>query len=206
MSGWSELVDLGMVVRPFDGLPPAWVGNSSPFSAPWRSTVSDLARELTALSAARIVLELDITEADLRLDGLPRANAKVGQESVRISFQSKWGPLRYETGEYWHWQDNVRAVALSMRALRMVDRYGVSKRGEQYRGWRQIPMTTGNVEDTIVTREDALAALAEALNEEIHPTGIEAAIRRAIRKTHPDTGGDERAFRSVIRAREVLTG
>jgi hypothetical protein len=32
----------------------------------------------------------------------------------------------------------------------------------------------------------------------------EQAARRAIRKTHPDHGGSEFAFRKVIRAREVL--
>lgn len=150
------------------------------------------------------MLELAVTEGDLRLDGFPRASARLGHQAVRISFGSKHGPLRYETGEYSTWQENVRAIALSMRALRAVDRYGVSKRGEQYRGWRQIPMTTGEVEEQIQTREQALAALGEALGEDVREGAHEQAIRRALRKTHPDLGGDERAFRSVVRAREVL--
>jgi hypothetical protein len=35
------------------------------------------------------------------------------------------------------WQDNLRAVALGLEALRRVERYGIAQRGEQYAGWRR---------------------------------------------------------------------
>ena len=150
MSGYQELRDLGVTFRPFDRPPPPLGDTPPPFYSSWPDTVSLLARELRHLEAKRVVVELAVTEQDLRLDGMPRANARLYNDAVRISFDSKWGPLRYETGEfatgaYWQnggrpgWQSNVRAIALSMEALRKVDRYGVSKRGEQYRGWRALP-------------------------------------------------------------------
>jgi hypothetical protein len=58
--------------------------------------------------------------------------------------------------------------------------------------------------DLIVTPDQALAHLAEVLGSAVSSTYAEQAIRRAIRKTHPDHGGSEFAFRKVIRAREVL--
>lgn len=96
-----------------------------------------------------LVIECDVREQDLRLDGTLRANAKAASPAVRLAFDSNVGPLTYATDEFcrpsWRrggmqedWQHNVYAVAKSLEALRMVDRYGVSKRGEQYTGWKAI--------------------------------------------------------------------
>lgn len=202
MSGWTELRDLGVVVRPFDGAPPPLGHRAAQFSASWPSTLELLARELRHLDAKQIVLELALRDRDIRVDGMPRADARLEHDGVRLSFSSKWGPLRYETGEYDGvpyrripgWQANVRAIALSMEALRTVDRYGVSKRGEQYRGWRAIGMGSGD--DSLATAEHARAFLAE----------WDGDVKRAIRETHPDRGGDESVFRKVMRARELVGG
>lgn len=205
MNGWAELLEMGAVVRPFDGPPPPEVGERSRFDSPWRSTIRLLARELEFLRASQVVLELAIEESQLRLDGMPRAGARLAGQGVRLSFTSKHGPVRIETGEYGDWQDNVRAIALSLEALRAVDRYGVSKRGEQYRGWRQLVVSTGNPEDAVVTRAHALEVIARSLGIEISEvSGSEAEVRRALRKTHPDRSGDEVKFRMVVKAREVL--
>ncbi len=211
MSGFQELRDLGVTFRPFDGPSPPQGGRSSPFTALWSETVALLARELRHLDAKQVVVELGLDERDLRVDGLPRANARMSTDAVRISFESKWGPLRYETGEFtrtWYrsqsldgWQANLRAIALAMEALRKVDRYGVSKRGEQYRGWRALPTGTDPA-DAIATREQAMAFLSEW-----NPGGVsdlKSTIRRALLSTHPDHGGDPTDFRKVMRAKELV--
>ncbi len=193
---------MGVVFRPFDGPPPPEGRTSSRFDSSWRDTIDLLARELRFLEAENVVVELALEERDLRIDGLPRANARMTSDAVRISFNSKWGPLRYETGEftrtYWRsmsmdgWQANLRAVALAMEALRKVDRYGVSKRGEQYTGWKQLPASTDPA-DSIVTRSQAEELL-------LHYGGL----TEAIKQTHPDTGGDPVEFRKVMRAKELV--
>lgn len=218
MSGWTELRDLGMVFRPFDGTPPPLAHHTAPFSASWASTVELLADELRHLEADQVVVELALRDRDIRVDGMPRADARLEHDAARISFGSKWGPLVYETGEYdgvpWRripgWQCNLRAIALSMEALRKVDRYGVSKRGEQYRGWRAIPMSTGDPADAIQTEEQAWAVIADAAGVPrdssalANGVGRQEAVKRAVLATHPDRGGDEVEFRKVIRARELL--
>lgn len=199
--GWYALAALGVQVRPLSGIQPRPGNRYSQFSASWRHTVSLLAKELNALDAKKIVLGLDIQERDIRLDGLPRANARLGDPTVEIAFESKHGPLQYATAEFTTWQDNVRAIALSLEALRAVDRYGVSKRGEQYRGWRAIPASVGDPTDRIQTREDAYAVFGQYAENGGSPQEV---VRAAIRATHPDHGGDPVEFRKVLRAKEIL--
>lgn len=201
---WPDLIRLGVTLRPFEN-PPRSGETPSPFEAPFSATLEALRRELEMLDAQRIVLQVGYRDADLRLDGMPRANARMLHNAVALSFGSKWGPLRYETNEFtsrryrWDddgsaWQHNLRAIALGMEALRKVDRYGVSKRGQQYTGWRQIEAKSSAPEDALVTREDAVRFL------DLHGGTFAAAAR----KLHPDAGGDPGLFRAAVRAREIL--
>src|SRR5947209_612848 len=101
----------------------------SPFKAPWSNTVKLLAKELRLHGAKQTVMEIDLPESAIRIDGLPRADRNVRQPGIVLSFDATHVPnrphLRYEVTEFSYWQDNVRAVALALEALRTVDRYGV---------------------------------------------------------------------------------
>jgi hypothetical protein len=198
---WDAIGRMGITLRPFDD-PPLSAGTFSPFDSPLSSTLQVLERELRHLEAERIVLQVGYREQDLRLDGLPRANSRMLHSAVALSFGSKWGPLRYETnefvGRYYKrggegWEVNLRAIALAMEALRRVDRYGVSKRGEQYTGWRALPMGDDGAFG-LYTADAAEEWLADT-----HGTLVEA-----IKATHPDHGGDAEQFRKVMRAKELI--
>lgn len=190
---WNSLAARGLTVKPFASPKPGDGGKMSPFSASLTKTLTLLSREMEMLGAKGIVIELDVEERDIRIDGYPRANARVLSSAIAVTFESRHGPLRYATNEYHHWEDNLRAVALAMQALRAVDRYGVSKRGEQYQGWKALPMSTDPA-DAIQTEEQARAVIEEFGGD----------VRAAVMATHPDRGGDETDFRRVTKAREVL--
>jgi hypothetical protein len=192
---YGQLASLGVICRPISGPRPRLGGKRSPFSAKFETTLAELGRELRWLHARRIVLEVDVDEREIRVDGFPRRDARPASPAVVLSFDSHFGPLRYATGEFNDWRDNLRAIALSMEALRRVDRYGVSRRGEQYVGWKALPVSTDPA-DAVQTREQALAVLA--------PYGGD--VRAALRATHPDAGGDETEFRRVVKARDLLRG
>jgi len=209
MTGFEELRALGVTFGPFDGPVPPASHESSRFASRWGDTVALLARELRMLDAEGIVVELNFRPEYFRLDGLPRANASADSPAVRVTFRSRWGPLRYETAEYRSWQDNVRAIALSMEALRKVDRYGVSKRGEQYRGWRQLTAGSTAAEDSVVTSGQAVAVVHREVEdlydlEDVAGAFQADAIREALRRSHPDRGGSGEKFRMIMRAREIL--
>lgn len=194
---YGELRSLGVVVRPLTDPKPPEGGRWSTFSAGLSSTIETLAAELRALGATNVVLELDLRERDIRLDGLPRADARPTHDGVALSFESKFGPLRYATAEFagrWSqpaWQANLRAIALSMKALRAVDRYGVSKRGEQYAGWKALPAVGG-----LQSEADARAFLE-----------AEGGLAVALRRYHPDTAEsfDPEAWARVVRAKELVS-
>lgn len=208
MTGWGDLAALGLTVRPWSGSLPARGYAYSRFRAPMGKTMRLLARELEHLDAKGIVIELDIRDRDIRLDGLPRADARpVGHPCVAVSFESRHGPLRYMTGEYEDWGDNLRAVALSLEALRAVDRYGVSRRGEQYRGWRALEAGDGS--QGMYSAADARDYLMRHYGREEdreRPTdaAVAAALRRGLFVTHPDRDGNVNEFYRVIRAKELL--
>lgn len=164
----------------------------SQFRAAWSDTLELLRTEVYYLGAELVVLQIDVTAGDLRRDGMLRANARVGFPGVRVSFNSVYGPLTYSTDRFDDWQDNIRAIALALKALRAVDRYGVNKRGEQYTGWLAIEAGP-NMDVTA----------AEAL---IRKHGGDGGIPAALKATHPDLGGNRDDFDAVQIARAVLAG
>jgi len=192
------------------------------FIATWSETLGVLEREVSHLARrpndAEVVLQVDAPESAMRLDGGIKANATVGEPGVVVSFESKHGPLRYATDTFTSatvqghhmpgWQANVRAIALGLEALRKVDRYGISKDGEQYRGWSQLP--PGRPTGPAMTVEEAAQLLAvEGLEDprawvDVMEGGPDAAFRMAAKRHHPDAGGNPDTFRRITTARDLL--
>lgn len=120
----------------------------------WRSTLELLDDETRSLELeGYVVIEAGFADWDLRQDRTgPLARVGESHPGVVVSFTSAlYGPMRYATDAYEAkyygdpagWQANVRAVALTLRALRDLDRWGVARRGQQYTGWKALPATAG---------------------------------------------------------------
>lgn len=183
------------------------------FKASWPDTQSLLAREAEYLGAELVVIQVDVTEQDLRRDGMIRANARIDFPGVRVSFDSRHGPLTYATDAFAYryygsppdWQANVRAIALGLEALRKINRYGIGQRGEAYVGWQALPQSANGR----MSREEAAALLAmeadfaaEVLLQ--NAQAVKTAHRAAARRHHPDLGGDGALFAKLNVARDVL--
>jgi hypothetical protein len=190
-----------MAVRPittWPGMLRNWSQRkSSNFSAPWSATLDLLGKEIRALGGRAVVLEVAIPPEQFRNDGYPRANARESHPGVILSLgKSHVGPLRYPCDAFDRWQDNVRAIALALEALRRVDRYGVTKRGEQYQGWAQI-------ESSDMTRNQALEVIG--LAEHFSADEARAAWRTARIRWHPDrNSGNHTEWDRVERAARAL--
>lgn len=198
----------------------------SAFRATWSATIDLLEREASMLSTRLIRIDIDVREGDIRLDGLLRADAKVTFPGVRVHLiGTKFGDLQYATDRYESrysgdrlksWQANIRAIALALEALRAVDRYGVSTRGEQYTGWKALPAGSGVAATSKRDAAEFLERLVvgdegagrERTVQQILDGGLPDAarlIREARAATHPDrNGGDRAAWDRVEEAAKVL--
>lgn len=205
--------------RPID----VWPGEmtrqrkSSPFYSSYMQTLEKLEAELRHLRARDVVIQLDLDEGQIRLDGLPRAGAQPGHPGVILAFDSVHGPLKYATDVFVSWADNLRAIALGLEALRRVERYGITKRGEQYTGWKAlgsgIPMAAAT---PAMSLDDAAWFLVEHAHDMSDPVGAaesmlagdaklcERLYREAAKTLHPDVGGDDDLFKLLTEARDLL--
>jgi len=206
-----------VVFRPL----PAWTDpekvdrrSAATFRAPWDKTLRKLREEAELLGADEAVIQVVVAEADLRQDGMLRTRARVLHPGAVVSMDTRHGPLRYATDTYEarypgdvDWQANVRAIALALEALRAVDRYGVTRRGEQYVGWQALPATPADP----TTPREAVALLAHLARLDFTPdpgntAAIEAAYRAAARHAHPDHGGNPEDFKRLQLAMRILRG
>lgn len=205
MSNWPPYI----AIRPLQWTGPRSQPRYAPFRAKWSDTLLLLARELDAIAApgkrSTQVLQVDIDERDFRLDGYPRANARQNSAAIIISLESKYGPLSYPCDAFTHWEDNVRAVALALEALRKVDRYGVTKRGEQYTGWKELGSGAIAV-GSQMSESEARALLMRYVPELTSvPDSDEKLVRNARAYAHPDRrGGDRSAWDQVDEAARAL--
>ncbi|GAB2762833.1 hypothetical protein [Nocardioides pakistanensis] len=179
----------------------------SRFDSTWTATERLLLAEVAHLAGRNLVLEVDVQERHIRLDGGLYANARPATPAVRVAFDSMHGPLTYATDRFTGWQDNVRAIALGLEALRKVDRYGITKRGEQYAGWKALPGGTGG-EASRMTREEAIYLLDEYTDRDWaagDPADVRHVHRRARAAAHPDRhNGDRTLWNKVEQAAKVL--
>jgi hypothetical protein len=160
--------------------------------------------ELGRLEADNVVIELAYTEEDFRIDGTPRVRAVVAHPGVVVSFESKYGPLRYATDVFDEWKHNLRAIALALEDLRRVERYGIVKRGEQYAGWRQIEARSQSSEDARDWLRAYVMKHSGARLGEVEGLTDRALVRTAKRYAHPDVGGSVETFAAVQQAAGTL--
>jgi hypothetical protein len=201
MSDWPA----GFVVAPMREWPGAMTARRrrSQFASTHSATLALLTREMRELGAKHPTLLIALRPEDFRLDGLPRAGRVAAHPGIVLSFESKHGPLSYPCDTFDRWQDNLRAIALALEALRKVDRYGVTKRGEQYRGFLALEATAAPA--GFATAQEARSFLWRLSGL---PAGENASttvlLRKAQRATHPDHGGDAATFQRVSLAEAKL--
>jgi len=204
----------GLRFRPLG--PTDWPGQRptstrhSPFDATLSSTQELLGRELRMVSAKDPVIQIELSESQIRIDGLPRADARPPRPGVILAFtHPSVGGLRYPCERFRTWQDNVRAIALGLEALRKVERYGITSDHQQYRGWRAIESRTVVPASGDVDEAKAVIMLAANVGPNVWGSGFAATLpvvlRAAQRKTHPDSpDGSDEAFHAVQEAIRTL--
>jgi hypothetical protein len=210
------------------------------FKANYNKTISQLRSELVKAHARNVVIQTGHRGEDIRFDGLPKVGARTPRfPGVCLIFE-KWKPIGrvndkgqplgvYETLEfpcatYTHWEDNLRAIVLTLEALRAVARYGVRGTGaeeagkteeaKQYSGFARKKISEegarhdGRQEMSPEAAANILVACAEGgwtvpsvLASKVE---MEACFKAAAKRAHPDAGGTQNSFVAVSQAAGIL--
>lgn len=205
-----------MTLRPLVGWPGPMTRTRrrAPFKTLFSDTLTQLDRELRHLNGplwgrrpAPSVLQIALGEADFRIDGMPRANSRPSHPGVILSIEPKpkdSPPLSFPCDTFDDWRDNLRAITLTLEALRKIDRYGVTQTGQQYTGWRAIESKPSEPVIPIKEAIGTLAAIADMPPPSSHE-GIALAYRLARKAAHPDrNGGDQTRWDRVEQLAKVL--
>lgn len=177
----------------------------SDFSAKYGDTLNLLERELRAIGAKKIIIQAYFRENQIRNDGWPYSSVNPSRPGVILTFESKKGTLNLPCDTFMVWHDNLRAIALSLEALRKVDRYGVTQNNEQYKGWAQLeaPAAGGMSNEAAARFVEARCGIgwpAILSDANIYRDAYKAAAMNC----HPDRGGTHDLFVTLQQAKEIL--
>lgn len=191
----------------------------SQFDTGYSATLTLLRREVshlierhrgTKIPTGPVIFGLALHDGQITVDrSRPKATATPEHPGVLLTFASKHGPLRYATDTFTHWHDNLRAIALGLEALRKVDRYGITKGGEQYRGFAALSAGSGgptSIEAAVklLAREAGWPGEGRLVTHDQYLLNRDRLHREAQRNAHPDGGGTASRFHAVQRAIDFL--
>lgn len=161
----------------------------------------DVLRSLKLMGATEKVISTNIP---LRRDGLPLANMREPEDpGVAVYWvESKWeggkriSVTRVMACDQWRTvRDNMRAVGLSLEALRAIKRAGATQVLDQaFKGFTALPAQTGR------SWREVLGLVGI---EHVTPTQVERVYREIAVVRHPDKpGGSNEKMVELNRARE----
>jgi len=151
-----------------------------------------LLAELARLGATDVVLSSNIP---LRRDGLPYANQRRPDDpGIAVYFKYHGKPMCFACDQYATVAQNTRAIALTIAALRGIERWGASDMMERaFRGFTAIPERASQP-----WREVFGFKADEVMTLDL----IEQRFRALAHQHHPDKGGDAVLFNQLVFARE----
>jgi len=138
-----------------------------------------------------------------------------GQFNDRKQPLGNYTMLEFPCATFSFWEDNLRAIALTLESIRAAKRYGVGRveRDEHYAGFKhkRVEAQTGTPVNGKMSIEAAAAVLAACAEGGWTPEVVirsrdemEKAYRTAAKNTHPDFGGTDHSMARVNLAAQVL--
>lgn len=124
-----------------------------------------------------------------------RLNAREPEDpGVAVYFEYKGRPMCFACDQYRKTRENIRAISLTIAAIRAIERYGSSDMMERaFRGFTAIPEVTGEPWRTV---------FGFSATDLITDEQIDAAFRKLALTEHPDHGGSSERFQRILNARK----
>lgn len=175
---------------------PAVLRTEAAFQVGFARSRDEMLNELRLLRAGSVIIS---TNVPLRRDGLPYADFRQPDDpAVAVYFQRHGKPYVIACDSYRKVEHNMRAVGVTVEALRSIARHGATEMLEQaFTGFQALPAAARAAE---ASWWDVLGVLPDA------PEGtIREAYRRLAHEHHPDRGGDGEKMARINRAYEQAT-
>lgn len=189
------------IVMPTESFPLAWPAGKPVTRNPARSPfgrnhtvasgIDEIRRNLKLMGGRNIVVTSNLP---LRNDGMPSGNASVREGMSRgaaVYWTVENTPHVIGCDAYYRIECNLRAIALSLEAMRGIERWGAVQAAQMFQGFQALPPGTGDVASTQRPWRDVFAAdgpIPSDLPTEDQLSIVKGRYRRAIQKVHPDAG------------------
>ena len=184
------------------------------FQATYTETLDKLRDELRRVGAEIGTILVVSETARASKDGPPMAGSRMAYPGVVLRFV-KGGSVEVEiaTDKYADWKSNLRGIALSLEALRGINRWGCSEQDQQYLGFPALPPPDPDALDTAEAAARFVARLIDPKSEDDmsrllldSPAMFEIMFPQARKRVHPDgrNGEGHDDFIKVQKAGELL--
>lgn len=150
----------------------------------------DLLKELNLMGVTSYVIN---SNSRLKADGMPYANQYIDDTGVVLYFTRKGQEIAIACDKYYHVNDNLRAISLTLGAIRGMERWGTEEMVDRaFTGFTALP-------EAIIPNANQKRAWYDVLevSQTASPEVIRAAYRQKMLKAHPDHGGSDAAFAEV---------
>jgi hypothetical protein len=155
----------------------------------------DVLEELRRLGASQTVLS---TNLRVRSDGIPYSGQKIPADTGVAVWFKLGGEQRVLACDRWlRIEENLRAIALHIQALRGMDRWGVGNVAQAFAGFTALPERAGGLAWWEVLGYDPEPENLRAITA----AEIEERFRKLALVHHPDRGGNAEKWHELQEAR-----
>jgi hypothetical protein len=202
------------ITMPAESYPLAWPAGKpvtrSPVRSPFgrnhtvSSGIDEIRRNLKLMGGRNVVVTSNLP---MRNDGQPSGSASVREgasRGVAVYWTVDNNPHVIACDTYWHVEHNLRAISLSLEAMRGIERWGAVQAAQMFQGFQALPPGSGEVSSTQRPWREVFAADGGPIPTDLPPEDqlaiAKGRYRRAIAKAHPDAGGDMAAAAELNQA------
>jgi len=166
------------------------------FKSTWAGGLWSVQNELRLMRVTNVIIS---TNQPIRKDGQPyAAERRIEDPGVAVYFHRKGRPLSIACDRWERIEDNLRAIGLTVEAMRGLDRWGASDMLDRvFQGFTALPPPAGHVEPD----PDWWTVLG--CSQEWPLDAIEFAYKMRAKQLHPDLGGDAAEMQAMNRAIET---
>lgn len=182
--------------------PTAWPRTTrtqrSAFKTSLAAARDELRAELRRLGATDVVIS---TNFIVNLDGTYKAKQRVPEDrGVAVYFKLNGEDQCFPCDRWQYVEDNLHAIALSIYALRGLERWGAKEMvNAAFRGFKALPSAIVTAPPDRLKREWWIVL---GIAQDADPAEVKQAYRRAQATSHPDAGGSDADFQEVQAAYE----